>query len=352
MADTYVLIDGTEYRGWERIRVNKSLFELASVLELEVAEGWHADSRLTRIKTGAEFEVLHNGELLLAGHIDGRTIEYDSETHTVQLIGRDFGADLVDCSAYHKKGEWSDTPLLRVLRDLTDGFVTGVIAENGVKLQQIITFAIETGETISDAVNRALSRVGYVAQVDNEKRLVITQTGNAVARPLTLGYNVSKGSLSSSIASRYNSYRVQSELSGGAWSNAQLPKSAKPYVEVRDALIRKPRRLVIWEEFASESLCRKRAEHERAMRAGQGDSLTYTVPGWAQDTGGLWPINAKVPVVDTYMDIDAELLIVGASFSLDENGHMVELLVMHPDVVSAPVEPLKELQGAKWSGAA
>ena len=96
--------------------------------------------------------------------------------------------------------------------------------------------------------------------------------------------------------------------------------------------------------------CKKRSQWEVLTRYGRGQSIVYTVNGWLHSEG-LWQPNVEVPVVDSYMGIDKDLLITDVQLIMSDKGQLSELRVMPRegfDLIELPEPVSDDEPTSKW----
>ncbi len=133
---------------------------------------------------------------------------------------------------------------------------------------------------------------------------------------------------------RYSQIVVKGQTAGDdeSWgaSAAQLKSEAK------DAEIDRYRPLVVIAEHGvSSTALRDRAQWEINVRMGRGKRGKAVVVGWRTGLNGLegdlWRPNMLVRVISPYMNLDAEMLIVGCAYTLTEQGTVTELTFALPE---------------------
>jgi prophage tail gpP-like protein len=87
---------------------------------------------------------------------------------------------------------------------------------------------------------------------------------------------------------------------------------------------------------------KQRAEWEAIVRAGRAYTASVTVQGWTVG-GRPWPVNALVRLRSPSLEIDSDMLITEATYSLDDGGSRTVLSLKRPDAfmpepVIEPVE--------------
>lgn len=86
----------------------------------------------------------------------------------------------------------------------------------------------------------------------------------------------------------------------------------------------------------------KRAVWERNRNHAESTKITCLVQGWFKDDGKLWQVNEVVRIVATSLNLSTDLLITECTYTLDENGALTQLVLMHRDAMTAEPISLKQ----------
>ena len=102
-----LVVNGQEFGGWKKIRIEAGIERQARSFELEVTDRWPgptsavtADSAppvWRRIRPFDACQVLIGDDLVLTGYVDATPIQYDGKHISVTVKGRSRTCDLVDC---------------------------------------------------------------------------------------------------------------------------------------------------------------------------------------------------------------------------------------------------------------
>lgn len=324
-------ISGVFYGGWKVVRVTRSIEQMAGTYELEVTERWPGQPLATPVRPGQPCQLLLDGEPVITGHVDMMSPDYDASRHTVRVQGRDRTADLVDCSAVFKSGQWHNAKLDRIAGDLLKPFGIGVVVEADVGAA-FSSFNIQEGETVFECLERAARLKAVLLTSNPAGDLVITRAGrNRLDVALVEGKNIKAARAEFSWKDRFSSYQVKGQ--GRLGADGESVHSA-PSGKVTDPIITRHRPLIVLAEaHSSNATLRDRAEWERNVRRGRSARGSITVQGWRRPDGGTWQPNDLVTVTSPLLWLDnAEMLIVGCTYTLDEqNGTLTELAIAKPE---------------------
>src|SRR5574342_154425 len=106
MSDVALVVSGKRYLGWKSIRITRSIESIANSFELGVSDRWGSQAKPWPIAEEDPCAVDIDGEQVIAGYVDRRSLAISAEQRTLTYTGRDRSAVLVDCSAVLGK-RWS-----------------------------------------------------------------------------------------------------------------------------------------------------------------------------------------------------------------------------------------------------
>lgn len=322
--DVRLVVDGTLYGGWQTIRIQRGLEQVAGCFELAVTEKWAGQDKLRPIRPGAACRVLVDSEPVVTGYVDDVDIRYDDKEHTVRVSGRDATGDLVDCSA--PATQWKGRTLADVGRSLCSPFGIAVRAEvdAGGPFKSLKS---SEGDSVFEVLEAAARVRAVLLTSDGQGSLVITRASSRrVNEALELGVNVLSCEAMFSHKDRFSEIEVKGQSAGfEGWSGES---AAQPKSVARDSRVARHRPLtVIAEEQIDGAAAKARAEWERGVRFGRSQRLVYTVQGWSH-RDGRWNPNVLVPVRDAFLGIQAERLVTEVALLLDGEGLRAELTLM------------------------
>lgn len=321
MPDVRLDIDGVGYGGWQQIRIQRSMEQIAGSFELTVSERWPGQDAPRPIRPGNACRLTIDGDTVITGYVDDVTVEYDGANHTVRVAGRDKTADLVDCSA--PSTEWKGQTLLEGARKLCAPFGIRVSADvdTGGKFARLKG---NEGDAVFDLLESAARIRAVLLVSDGLGNLLLTRAATRrIATSLVLGENVLECSAQFSHRDRFSTYTVKGQRAGDdTWSTTA---AAHPSAKATDQRVTRHRPLlVIAEEQIDAAAAGVRAKWERNVRWGRSQRITYTVQGW-RHAGGLWAPNWLVNVRDGLLGIEGDRLLAGVTFLLDGQGLRTEL---------------------------
>ena len=318
--------NGSIFGGWKTARVQFGIEQIANSFELGVTDRWDEEAQRP-IRRGEQCQVLIDGDIVITGYVDETNPEYDEQSHSISVSGRDVTGDLVDCSAIHKSGQWAGATLDKIVRDICKPFGIKVItaADLGDKFS---TYSIQEGETAHECIDRACRMRAVMPISDGKGGLVLTRakSGQPVAR-LIEGENIKYAKGEFGMRERFSRYIIKGQDRSSDDDIDASELHTQPSAVATDDFVKRYRPLIVLAEDRGEhATFKQRAEWERNVRRGRSARATVRVNGWRNPSGDLWQANTMVYLKSPLLGADANLLIVGGTFILDEQlGEVTEL---------------------------
>lgn len=323
-------VDGYFYGGWKTLRVTRSIEQLAGTFDLSVTERWPGQPNASPIKPGQESLLLLDGDPVITGYVDTLAPDYDSQQHSLHVTGRDKTCDLVDCSAIYKSGQWHNVKVDQLARDLLKPYGIKVIVEVDVG-SAFSSFNIQEGESVFECLDRAARMKALLLTSSPLGDLVITRAGKTrLDCELIEGVNIKAARAEFSWSERFSIYTAKGQ---GRLGEDGEQSHAAPTARVTDPVVSRHRPLIVLAESHTENVSLKdRVEWERNVRRGRSARGSITVQGWRRPDGALWMPNMLVAVTSPMLWLNnAEMLIVGCTWTLDERGTNTELAIARPE---------------------
>lgn len=334
--DCTLLIDGKAYGGWTRLEVQRSIEQVAGGFVLQLTSRWPGVDTPMQLREGLSCEVRLGNDLVISGYIDEYETDDMDTSSSVRVSGRDRTADLVDCSAIYKTGQWRGVKLERIVADIALPFGIKVVVAGGTDTGDVFKrFALEEGERAFDAIDRACRlRAVLVTSTPDGNLLITTASTASSGVRLAEGVNMKRFNSRHSWKERHSEIILKGQVPGDDQENgaaaAHLKASAKD-----DEIARYRPLVVIAEEGTSSKSLADRAAWEVKVRMGRGKRGGCTVVGWRTgkdgQAGPLWQPNTLVQVTSARMNVDMALLIVSCSYQLTEQGKLTELTFARPE---------------------
>lgn len=331
-----LLIGSNSYGGWTRIEILRGIEQIAGGFVLQLTSRYPGVDVPMQLREGLPCEVRLGDDLVISGYTDDYETDDTATSSSVRLSGRDKTADLVDCSAIYKSGQWRGVKLERIVADIAKDFNIKVVVSPGLDTGDVFKrFALEEGEKAFDAIDRAcrLRAVLVTSTPDGNLLITTASTVNSGVR-LEEGVNMTKFNSKHSWKERHSEIILKGQVPGDDQENGAAAAHLK--ASAKDAEISRYRPLVVIAEHGtSNKSLADRAAWEVKVRMGRGKRGGCTVVGWRTGKDGqegpLWQPNTLVHVTSDRMNIDRLLLIVSCSYQLTEQGKMTDLTFARPE---------------------
>lgn len=337
-------VNGVAYEGWKAVTIALSIEAICGTFELTVSERFPLQNIPWPILEGDECSVSIGDTTLITGFVDKRRLGFSPEAHALGVSGRDRTCDLVDCGVNLGKWELANLKADAIVRKIAAQFSIDVSLAPGVTVPAARDrFALNPGETAFEAIDRICRLSGLLPVSDGEGGLILTRTGTTqCVTALVQGQNILEAGGDFDSTKRFRKIIVRG--SGAGSDDASGETVAAVTAEATDAGARAGRVLVIrGDSHLTTAQARDRANWEAAVRAARGGRANVKVQGWTQGDGSLWPLNSIAHLQSTWLGIDADMLVAGITFSLDQDsGTTTQLTLMRPDAFKPqPVVPKK-----------
>lgn len=324
-------VDGLDYGGWKSVEISAGIERQARDFKLGITLKWPGQKASVPIRNGARCEVNIGRDLVLTGWVFSTPVSYDDKQVTTSVCGRSLTADLVDCAAINRPGQWKNQGVLSIVKALAAPYRVAVRSEIA-ETSQLSDHTIEPGETVFESIDRLLTLFRVFSTDDAQGRAVLALPGSQgrASDRLEVGKNILSGDAGLDFSDVFSEYRVIGQRTG---TDEDFGKTVSEVsASVTDDRTARTRVKLIHEsgQLTSE-LAQARANWERGHRMGKALSTTYKVQGWRQTNGDLWRHNMLVRVVDPVIGFDRDMLIAEITYTLDESGTITTMVVGPPD---------------------
>lgn len=339
-------VDGMDYGGWTSVRIGAGIERQARDFDLSICWNWPGQESPLPIKQGAKAEVLIGADLVLTGWVFATPIRYDANQISRGVRGRSLTADMVDCGALNKPGQWRKQSVQQIVQALAKPFGLEVVSEVP-ETRALADHSIEPGETAFESVDRLLTISRFMSSDDARGRVVIVKpgSGGTASDKIEVGVNVLEADADLDFSQLMSEYKVVGQQSGTDQSFGQASNEVAS--TITDARVARYRPLLIQQQGQlNKQQAAERVNWERGSRAGKALTAAYKVQGWRQSSGALWVPNQTVRVVDPVMGFDRDMLIIEVEYQLDAQGTVATLTVAPPEAVM-PEPPDPEAKKSK-----
>lgn len=346
-----LLINGSEYGGWLKVRISAGIERQARDFEIGVTDRWPGQTTNIpqRVRYGDSCELFIGAQKVLTGYVDATPITYDSGAVTVNVRGRSKTADLIDCSAITSPGQFRRQKIEAIAAALAKPYSVTVVAETDTG-DVIQDHQIQQGETVFESIDRMLRLRNLLSSDDEYGRLILIKVGALKANDsLELGKNVLSSSAGLDGKNRYSKYICKGQKSGtdADWGKSSTANKA----EALDDGVPRMRVLQLQQSGqADEGTCQQRVEYEMQSRVAKSIATEYRVAGWLQSNGELWQPNMQVRVIDPLIGFDRVMVISEVEYALDEGGSVTTLRVAPAVAFRPPPKGKGKKKGTKTGG--
>ncbi|MFH0021765.1 phage baseplate assembly protein [Pseudomonas fluorescens] len=336
-------VDGLDYSGWKSVEISAGLEDQARSFNLGITWKWAGRLEPLPIKNGAKCQVRIGDDLVLTGWVFSTPISYDHQQITTGVGGRSLTADLVDCAAVNKPGQWNNQSVLAIVSALAAPYGIRVRSEipEGAKLSD---HTIEPGETVFESIDRLLTLFRVFSTDDAKGMAVLAKPGSEVRAfdAIEVGKNILTGDAGLDFSPVFAEYQVLGQKSGTDEEFGE--QAAEVSASQTDPRVTRKRVMIIQESGQmTNELAMARANWERGSRMGKALTATYTVQGWRQSNGALWKHNSLARVIDPIIGFDRIMLIARVTYTLNDSGMITTLEVGPPDAYEPePNDPHKD----------
>lgn len=337
----HLSVGGKTFTAFEEFTLDRAIDAACGVFSVVVADPWALRDGRRRMTFGPQSPVLisMDSETVLDGTVDSMEARLSNETGTqVTFAGRDLAADLVDCSALNKPGEWRDSTLEQIARELVEPFKTRIDFQASTG-KPIPVFKLGDAESAWSAIDRACRLRGLLCFSDSKGGLVVQEPGKADAAALAEQFgrvgetqNLINATLTLNDADRYSFVSCVANRHGNkaGWDDATVLIEGTSL----DAGVARYRPLrVLAESAAGQEDVQTRAQWEATVRASRSHQLEVEVVGWKRPWSNLlWKVNQLAVVQINSFGLDEELLIVRTVYHQSRaGGTTTRLTFARPD---------------------
>lgn len=340
MGDLALVVDGTRYDSWKSQRLTRTIESLAGSFAVDFHDRWQ-DGPARPIVEGAACRAEIDGETVLDGYVKARRMSANKDGRTLAVSGRDRAAEIVDCSALLDKWTYYNVNALEFAKRLVEPFGLKVTQQPGLVLPKVKKLVVSPGDTVYEAIKRAVGDEGALIVSDGAGGIRITRVAAARAAALIEGDNIETADLDGDAADRFHEYRIAAQSAGTDEASGDATRVQASAFD--EGVTRTSRTLLIRPEKGySVAEARKRADWEARVRAAKSTSVTVGVVGWRQPRNGLlWAPNALTYVKSpNLVGYEGDLLITQVDYSISsEGGQVTQLKLVRPDAFTP--EPTK-----------
>jgi prophage tail gpP-like protein len=336
----------TEIAGWTHVRLTRGIERMPSDFEIAMSEHFPGVEDIVA-RPGMRCSVEIDDDTVITGYVDRVVSAMGPHDHALQIVGRGYCQDLVDCSAVWQGGQFLNQTVLAIAQAVAKPFGVQVIAEApvGDAFPQI---CMQPGESPFSLISK-LCRIRALLCFENEEgQLVLSQaeTEDTAAGGIKEGVNVERAVFTLAMDQRFSDYTVIQQ--GAAFFQDSLGNQSLDVYTFKDVQVPRFRPKYLMPEYgdADYTVAQAKAQWEANRRLGRGYMLTARVDDWRDDAGKLWTPNTLCPIdVPTLKVQDQNWLIGEVTYTLGPDGSHTDLVLMPPDafkpepILYIPVDP-------------
>jgi len=365
MSEIKLKIDENDiaYSGWKEVRVTQSLNNICGAFSFYTSEKYPENPQEWDLHLGKKCSIEIDDQTVLVGYIEDVNIDYDSEGHNIQVMGRDVTCDLVDCTYNGTSREWKKQSLGNIVKAICNSFGITVKIENSVSsiCREKVTDGTLTsaeGEMAYELISRICKAKSILPVCYGDGFLTLTRAGtNGFAYdPIQLRYNVLSANAQLSNRERFYKYIVKGTSVGidekDLWEIAGVKNNNitdSKNIAAIDSIIKRQNRVFtkIADGNVDIKTCNDLADWEKTTRAGNSRKYIYTLVDWTQSDGNIWKLNSLVNVIDPMFNLKKNLLISDIEYSFSDNsGTTVNLTVVSKSTYNILQQKITEKNSA------
>lgn len=333
-----LVVNGSIYSSWLGLAVDNAIDKVGGGFSISAVERNHPG-----INRFDACQILVDGELVLTGYVTDRAPHYDGHSRGVEITGRTKLQDLVECCPDISSGQFKGYTLAAIARAICALFGIGVVVEYDPP-QKFPDATLQRGETGFLFLERLGRLAGTLLSEDENGNLVLTRAGvQRAAGVLQRGVNIKAARAKMSGEKRFSQTIIKGQRAigsaagqsqaGGGEGAAPAPVATNLRAVAVDPLVPRYRPKVCLAEAQMDLAgMQMRANWMRNYAFGRSTEAEITVYGWRDAAGELWRVNRIVAVVDDWLDINRDLLIVSRAFRMDDkDGRITTLKVAPPE---------------------
>lgn len=347
MSKVELRIDGKVFTGWTSVTINRSIETMAGYFDLGVNVPVADD--LSSLAPGKEFQLAIDNQIVIAGYTDRRRRQMDSKSMKITVAGRDKTADLIDCAAVYKGGQWKNRTLAQIAEDLCKPFGVTVRWEltDSETATPFPSFTLDHSETVYEALGRASRARGVLMTSNAAGDLVFTQADSTQSDSLVLGQNLLSVDFDEDFRDRFSEYVVKGHgrASGKVGDTLDAKSIASQRGSITDSAITRYRPTIILADSKTDTQTAKaRAIREQRRRLAKSLTFTAELEGWTRQNGQIWMPNVLVSIDASKYGVTTEpLLISKVVLTLDDSDGIKTTLTCSPrDGYLVPIEQDKK----------
>lgn len=326
--EVLVLIGGTYFGGWTKVKVTRTVKDLAGTFEVGLAQSLETPiDFILEAQPGVACEIWVAGRKFITGYINSRKAKKNKKKHTITISGRSKTQDLVDCSHIDDKTQYNKQKPSQIVTKAAQPFGISVInqAQGEVPIDVYRYFVSDSAFEVSGDVSR---QQGITLRDDENGNVVMrNRDSGSMGASLVEGENILEYEVTRGDQKRHSKYKGKGQKNPG--SKKRGKKANQIAYRAEDRGVKRYRPLVVYgESDIDTNEMKTRTAHEAMRRFGEALSAEIKVVGYRANAGAIWEPDKLVPVTIPEEGINESLLIESVTFIKDEeDGTITELKV-------------------------
>ncbi|EBF8397256.1 baseplate protein [Salmonella enterica subsp. enterica] len=343
MNNVELKVDGKIFSGWTSVTVNRSIETMAGYFDLGVNVQTSTD--LSSLAPGKPFTLSIDGQTVITGYTDGRRRQMGADSMKITIAGRDKTADLIDCAAIYKGGQWKKRTLEQIARDLCQPY--GVVVRweltDAESAAPFTSFTLDHSETVYEALGRAARARGVLITSNAADDLVFTRADESHSDRLVLGENLLSVDFDEDYRDRFSEYTVKGHgrSNGKVGDTVDARTIASQKGTATDSAITRYRPMIILADSKIDAQsATARALREQRRRLAKSVTFEAQLDGWTRSNGQIWMPNILAEIDASKFAIQTgPLLVSKVVLTLDDREGVKTTLTLAPrDGFLVPVE--------------
>lgn len=343
MNNVELKVDGKIFSGWTSVTVNRSIETMAGYFDLGVNVQTSTD--LSSLAPGKLFTLSIDGQTVITGYTDGRRRQMGADSMKITIAGRDKTADLIDCAAIYKGGQWKKRTLEQIARDLCQPYGVAVRWEltDAESAAPFSSFTLDYSETVYEALGRAARARGVLITSNAAGDLVFTRADESHSDRLVLGENLLSVDFDEDYRDRFSEYTVKGHgrSNGKVGDTVDARTIASQKGTATDSAITRYRPMIILADSKIDAQsATARALREQRRRLAKSVTFEAQLDGWTRSNGQIWMPNILAEIDASKFAIQTgPLLVSKVVLTLDDREGVKTTLTLAPrDGFLVPVE--------------
>lgn len=343
MNNVELKVDGKIFSGWTSVTVNRSIETMAGYFDLGVNVQTSTD--LSSLAPGKPFTLSIDRQTVITGYTDGRRRQMGADSMKITIAGRDKTADLIDCAAIYKGGQWKKRTLEQIARDLCQPY--GVVVRweltDAESAAPFTSFTLDHSETVYEALGRAARARGVLITSNAAGDLVFTRADESHSDRLVLGENLLSVDFDEDYRDRFSEYTVKGHgrSNGKVGDTVDARTIASQKGTATDSAITRYRPMIILADSKIDAQsATARALREQRRRLAKSVTFEAQLDGWTRSNGQIWMPNILAEIDASKFAIQTgPLLVSKVVLTLDDREGVKTTLTLAPrDGFLVPVE--------------